>query len=151
LLRCLSSDNDPLFEFQRWKANLRVLALAEIKTVPDVPFSHPFVERLIGTIRRELLDLVPFWNPHDLSQKLDDFKQYYNRARVHRAFAATTPASYCSISHRTAQLSNYRWRVIAAACINRQSRLDGQFAPNRSHPHHEVLETRGRVPGSVSR
>ena len=35
---------------------------AEIKTVPYVPISHPFVERLIGTIRREyLLDRTLFW------------------------------------------------------------------------------------------
>jgi hypothetical protein len=33
----------------------------EIKTVPYVPLSHPFVERLIGTIRREYLDLILFW------------------------------------------------------------------------------------------
>ncbi|HZD51787.1 MAG TPA: hypothetical protein VE175_01965 [Woeseiaceae bacterium] len=32
--RFLSSDNDPLFEFHRWKANLRVLEINEIKTVP---------------------------------------------------------------------------------------------------------------------
>ena len=52
----LSSDNDPLFEFHRWKANLRIFEIEEIKTVPYVPMSHPFVERLIGTIRREYLD-----------------------------------------------------------------------------------------------
>jgi hypothetical protein len=34
------------------KANLRVLEVKEIKRVPYVPLSHPFVERLIGTIRR---------------------------------------------------------------------------------------------------
>ena len=43
----LSSDNDPLFEYHRWKANLRVLAIDEVKTVPYTPISHPFVERLI--------------------------------------------------------------------------------------------------------
>ena len=58
----LSTDNDPLFEFHRWKANLRILDVDEIKTVPLVPLSHPFVERLIGTIRRDYLDQVPFWN-----------------------------------------------------------------------------------------
>jgi len=56
----LSSDHDPLFRFHRWRANLRILQIREIKTVPDVPLSHPFVERLIGTIRRELLDQAPF-------------------------------------------------------------------------------------------
>jgi len=56
--RYLSSDHDPLFEFHRWKANLRVLEVDELKTVPYTPTSHPFVERLIGTTRREFLDHV---------------------------------------------------------------------------------------------
>jgi hypothetical protein len=54
--RYLSSDNDPLLEYHRWQANLRVLDVDEIKTVPHVPVSQAFVERLIGTIRREYLD-----------------------------------------------------------------------------------------------
>ena len=49
----LSSDNDPLFLFHQWNANLRILDVTEVKTVPYVPLSHPFVERLIGTVRRE--------------------------------------------------------------------------------------------------
>jgi len=42
-----------LYRFHQWQANLRVLEVIEVKTVPDVPLSHPFVERLIGTVRRE--------------------------------------------------------------------------------------------------
>jgi len=60
--RHLSSDHDPLFRFHRWLANLRILEVEEIKSVPFVPVSHPFVERLIGTIRREFLDHVLIWN-----------------------------------------------------------------------------------------
>jgi putative transposase len=52
----LSADHDPLYRFHQWQANLRILGVTEIKTVPYVPLSHPFVERLIGTIRRECLD-----------------------------------------------------------------------------------------------
>ena len=48
-----SSDNDPLFACQRWLANLRILEIDEVKTVPYTPVSHPFVERLIGSLRRE--------------------------------------------------------------------------------------------------
>src|SRR5262252_4612484 len=75
----LSSDHDPLYRFHQWQANLRVLSITEIKTVPYVPLSHPFVERLIGTIRRECLDHVLFWTATDLEMKLSDFKDYYNR------------------------------------------------------------------------
>jgi hypothetical protein len=63
----LSTDHDPLFRFHRWLANLRVM---EIKSVPFGPVSHPFVERLIETIRREYLDRVFFWNAVDLTRKL---------------------------------------------------------------------------------
>ncbi len=49
--RYLSSDNDPLFLFRQWNANLRILEVTEVKTVPYVPLTHPFVERLIGTVR----------------------------------------------------------------------------------------------------
>jgi putative transposase len=49
----LSSDHDPLYRFHQWQANPRILSVTEIKTVPYVPLSHPFVERLIGTIRRK--------------------------------------------------------------------------------------------------
>lgn len=44
--RYLSSDNDPLFTFHRWRANLRILSIEEIKTIPYVPISHPLYERL---------------------------------------------------------------------------------------------------------
>ena len=71
----LSSDNDPLFRYHRWQANLRILEIQEIKTVPYVPLSHPFIERLIGTMRREFLDHVFFWNANDLERKLEGFRQ----------------------------------------------------------------------------
>ena len=74
----LSTDNDPLYRFHQWQANLRVLEIMEIKTVPSVPLSHPFVERLIGTIRRECLDKALFWTTADLEGKLRDFLHYYS-------------------------------------------------------------------------
>jgi len=44
----LSSDNDPLFLYHQWQANLRILSVDEIKAVSYTPLSHPFTERLIG-------------------------------------------------------------------------------------------------------
>ena len=87
----LSSDHDPLFEFHRWQANLRVLDVEELKTVPYVPISHPFVERLIGTIRRDFLDQTLFWNSVDLESKLLAFRDYYNGERVHSSLDGLTP------------------------------------------------------------
>ncbi len=47
------------------------------------PLSHPFVERLIGTIRRECLDRTFFWTAVDLETKLLEFQHYYNGYRAH--------------------------------------------------------------------
>jgi len=87
----ISSDNDPLFQYHRWKANLRVLDIEEIKSLPHVPMSHPFVERLIGSIRRELLDQTLFWTGTDLENKLQDYQAYYNEHRCHSSRAGGTP------------------------------------------------------------
>jgi len=111
LPRHLSSDHDPLFEFHRWKANLRILEVAEIKSVPYVPLSHPFVERVIGTIRRECLDHTPFWGARDLEKKLLSFKDYYNDQRTHHALDGATPPAISGNSRPTVvNLNSYRWR-----------------------------------------
>jgi len=110
LPRYLSSDHDPLYQFHPWQANLRVLEIQEIKTVPYVPLSHPFVERLIGTIRREYVDQTLFWTANDLENKLRLFQDYFNRQRVHSGLVGgiIRRASYedffftCAASHRTA-------------------------------------------------
>lgn len=107
----LSTDHDPLFRFHRWLANLRVLEVEAIKSVPYAPVSHPFVERLIGTIRREYLDRVFFWNALDLARKLSDYKDYYNAYRVHRSLAGTTPAQCAgAASAAPASLDRHAWR-----------------------------------------
>lgn len=107
----LSSDNDPLFEFQRWKANLRILEIEEIKTVPYVPLSHPFVERLIGTTRREYLDHVPFWNTRDLERKLSCFQGYYNQERAHQGLDSSIPdRKLGDEARKPARLDNFRWK-----------------------------------------
>jgi putative transposase len=111
LPRHLSSDNDPLFRFHRWKANLRVLEVDEIKTIPDTPRSHAFVERLIGTIRREYLDRIWFWNQADLERKLEDYKVFYNRYRCHTGLAGLTPARKSGAPPPpAAHLDSYRWQ-----------------------------------------
>ena len=107
----VSTDHDSLFRFLRWLANLRVLGIEEIKSVPYAPLSHPFVERLIGTIRREYLDRAFFWNIVDLVRKLDEFRDYYNAHRVHRSPDGTSPAQRVGASSPAPLLLvRYAWR-----------------------------------------
>ena len=78
-----STDNDPLFRFHRWLANLRVLEIDEIKSIPYVPVSHPFIERLVGTVRREYLDRAFFWNEVSLKPPLgtSTIRSFYRHAK----------------------------------------------------------------------
>jgi len=108
LPKYLSTDNDPLYRFHQWQANLRILEVTEIKTVPDVPLSHPFVERLIGTIRRECLDHALFWTTADLEAKLQDFQDYFNHYRAHAGLGGQLPEPTASTS--PIELATYRWR-----------------------------------------
>ena len=106
----LSSDHDPLFRFHRWRANLRVLEVNEIKTIPATPRSHAFVERLIGTIRREYLDRIWFWSQTDLERKLEDYKVFYNQYRYHTGLAGVTPAQRSgALQPPHVRFDSYRW------------------------------------------
>jgi hypothetical protein len=104
----LSSDHDRLFEFHRWQANLRVFDVEEIKTVPYAPRSHPFVERLIGTIRRECLDRTLFRTAADLEMKLLEFQRYYNGFRAHARLNGRTPEA--TPGEGGASLGSYCWQ-----------------------------------------
>lgn len=118
LPRRLSLDHDPLFGFARWQASLRILEVEPTQTVPYVPRSHPFVERLIGTIRREFLNRCFFWNAHDLERKLETFRRYFNQARVHQGLKGKTPGEIAGAqAPRPASLGDY----------TRQSHCNGLF------------------------
>ena len=71
--------------------------------------SHPFIERLIGTIRRECLDQLLFWTAMDLELKLLSFRDYYNRYRTHSALEGQTPIE--NPESKRAELKRYRWQT----------------------------------------
>src|SRR5271169_3718455 len=106
--RYLSSDNDPLYRFHQWHANLQILEVTEIKSIPYVPLSHPFVERLIGTLRREFLDHTLFWTTADLENKLLDFRTYFNNHRTHSSREGQTPDT--PLSRPIANLHSFQWQ-----------------------------------------
>jgi transposase InsO family protein len=103
----VSTGNDPLFQHHRWKANLRVLDIGEVKSLPHVPMSHPFVERLIGSIRRELLDQTFFWTATDLESKLHAYQRYYNEYRCHSSCNGATPVG--PMHNNVVDINDYRW------------------------------------------
>ncbi len=103
----ISTDHDPLFRFNRWQANLRIMDIKEIKTIPYTPISHPFIERLIGTVRREYLDQTLFWTSCDLENKLKHFQEYYNNDRTHSSRDGKPPTQSTDLDE---SLLNFRWQ-----------------------------------------
>jgi hypothetical protein len=75
---------------------------------PYVPLSHPFVERLIGTLRREYLDQTLFWTTADLENKRLDFRTCFNNHRMHTSREGRTPDT--PVSRPIANLHSFRWQ-----------------------------------------
>ena len=113
LPKYLSSDNDPLFKFHRWRANLRILEIGEIKSVPCTPESHPFIERVFCSVRSEFLDHTLFWGKNDLQTKLNKYKYYYNNTRGHWSLGQLTPNQKSNLRSKPASVTeptDYSWQ-----------------------------------------
>lgn len=87
-----------------------MLEVEEIKTVPYAPLSHPFVERLIGTIRRELLDRTLFWTRADFEAKLLDFNHFYIGHRAHAGLEGRPPEPGIDGLRSPVSFRSYRWQ-----------------------------------------
>ncbi|MCB1697880.1 MAG: integrase core domain-containing protein [Halioglobus sp.] len=66
------------------------------------------MERLIGSVRRELLDQTLFWTASDLENKLQNYRRYYSKYRCHSSRDGATPVT--SGSENVVALNNYRWK-----------------------------------------
>ena len=82
--RFLLRDRDGLYgkEFQRRVASL---GMEEELIAPRSPWQNPYVERLIGTLRRECLDHVIVMNEQHLRRVIRDYLEYYHHDRTHRS------------------------------------------------------------------
>ena len=67
------------------------MGIEEVVTAPRSPWQNPYVERLIGSIRRECLDHVIVWNETSLRRILRSYFQYYEKSRTHLALAKDAP------------------------------------------------------------
>jgi len=70
--------------------------------------AHPFVERLIGSIRQELLDQTLFWTVTDLENKLRKYQRYYNESRTHSGRDGEAPEE--SVGKKVVDINHYRWQ-----------------------------------------
>jgi putative transposase len=63
----------------------------EVRTAPRSPWQNAYVERVIGSIRRECVDHVIVVNAAGLQRVLTDYVAYYMRSRTHLALGKDTP------------------------------------------------------------
>jgi len=88
--RYLLRDNDSIYgeAFQR---RVRSLGIEEVRTAFRSPWQNPFVERLIGSVRRECLDHVIILNEQHLKRILAEYSEYYNQHRAHQGLDGDSP------------------------------------------------------------
>jgi putative transposase len=90
-----------------------VLAAEGIKILaspPQAPKANAICERMIGTLRREVLDRLLILNEQHLRQVLTEYLRHYNTARPHRALGQLTPAQADTCPPEPINLAQYRIR-----------------------------------------
>ncbi len=67
------------------------MGIEEIVTARRSPWQNPYVERLIGSIRRECLDHVIVINERHLRRILRSYFAYYHKSRTHLSLDRNSP------------------------------------------------------------
>jgi putative transposase len=88
--RFVLRDRDAIYG-RDFAAMTRDMGMEEVLTAPRSPWQNPFVERLVGSIRRECLDHVIVWNEKSLRRTLHNYFAYYQRSRTHLALGKDAP------------------------------------------------------------
>jgi putative transposase len=76
-----------------FRDRVRAMNIEEVVTAPHSPWQNPFVERLIGSIRRECLDYIIISNETHLRRVLSSYFQYHHKSRTHIALNKDCPES----------------------------------------------------------
>jgi putative transposase len=86
----LIRDRDSIYGHD-FRTRVQTLGINEVITAPRSPWQNAFVERLIGSIRRECLDHVIILSQRHLRHLLKSYLAYYHRSRTHLALAKDAP------------------------------------------------------------
>jgi putative transposase len=78
---------------------LESLRIAEILTAPQSPWQNAYVERLIGSIRRDCLNHFIVLNARHLKRTLAAYFRYYHRSRPHLALRKRCPIKRPIMKH----------------------------------------------------
>jgi putative transposase len=88
--RYLLRDRDRIYG-DAFRQRVRHMGIAEVLIAPRSPWQNPYVERVIGSIRRECLNYVIVLHERHLRRLLTGYFQYYHHWRTHRALEMDCP------------------------------------------------------------
>jgi transposase InsO family protein len=90
--RYLLRDRDRIFG-KDFVDQVKAMGIKQVLSAPRSPWQRAYVERAIGTIRRECLDHMIVFNECSLRRHLQSFIDYYHRSRTHLGLEKDTPES----------------------------------------------------------
>jgi len=88
--RYLLRDRDSIYG-DAFRQRMRNMGIEEVLIAPRSPWQSPYVERLIGSIRRECLDHVVVLHERHLTRILTSYFAYYQRWRTHLSLTMDCP------------------------------------------------------------
>jgi putative transposase len=116
-LRFLIHDRDPLFT-TAFAEVFKSEGLEVITTLPRTPRMNVTCERVIGTLRRELLDRTLVLNERHLALVLREYVIHYNRHRPHQSRQQRPPGIETQPVRDVAALRSVRRKPVVAGVIN---------------------------------
>jgi putative transposase len=84
--RFLLRDRDASYG-QTFRDRVQAMAIEEVVTASRSPWQNAYVERIIGSIRRECLDHVIVFDERHLRRVLSTYFEYHHRSRTHLSLA----------------------------------------------------------------
>ena len=90
LPRYLLRDRDAIFG-NAFRGQVRDMGIHEVLSTPRSPWQRAYVERVIGSIRRECLDHVIVFHESSLRRVLGSYFDYYHRSRTHLSLSKDSP------------------------------------------------------------
>ncbi|MFH1842542.1 MAG: integrase core domain-containing protein [bacterium] len=88
--RYLIRDRDKIFGHQ-FNRRMESLGIEQIRISPHSPWQNPYVERVIGSIRRECLDHLIILDERHLRRVLREYLDYYHGSRTHLGLEKDCP------------------------------------------------------------
>ncbi len=101
--RFLLRDNDAIYG-RLFRQRIATLGLVEVTTALRSPWQNPYVEHVIGSIRRECIDHTIIIGERHLRRVIGAYVRYYNRSRTHLSLKKDAPDPRLICGHRQGKI-----------------------------------------------